>query len=444
MNIFQKVGVGLAVCVISVNSFGYSVYEEEKLTVNATLDGIYGVFHSDKTYDPLGVGNPNGPGSVAWQEGVLDYGIEAQWRLGMHESTLKARISGVSTATWGDGDAAGFTAGTERKTDLEDAWLSWQSGSALPWLGYNGLEISAGRQFASLGDGFLLHGDVVSFGKGSLYPTIQNRGGAYFLAGREAFANSFVLRLGGEEGWRSDLMWLDSDNPIQDKMEMLISNLEYVAEEGTVGFSYLHGLDADSGDPNFRSARDGMHVYSLRAAGNAGVDDLFLSAEYVYQDLSEQREHEKAWYLEAGWQFSQLWGEPYTSYRYSRFSSGYDTLFYGFGRGFGTWYQGEVAANYAGPLSTNSAIQQLNFTFSPRENLSVSAMLFDFKTDEKQAENLDGQEFDVFLEWEILPNVALIPLVGVYKAKHGIAEGGTQLGRKGHNLYGQLIVFVSF
>src|SRR5699024_2684947 len=109
----------------------------------------YGAFHSDKSYDPLGAGNPN-KGSVFWQEGFMEYGLEGEWHLN-EQSSLEARVSGLSSATWNDGDAANFTNGDERKNDLEDAWLSWRSGNLISALGNNGLEISAGRQTATLG-----------------------------------------------------------------------------------------------------------------------------------------------------------------------------------------------------------------------------------------------------------------------------------------------------
>src|SRR5699024_11474577 len=56
---------------------------------------LYGAFHSQRSYDPLGAGNPNGPGSVAWQEGMVEYGAEMLWDLGYQGAALAARVSGV-------------------------------------------------------------------------------------------------------------------------------------------------------------------------------------------------------------------------------------------------------------------------------------------------------------------------------------------------------------
>jgi len=438
--IFHQAGIGACALVFSASCAAFTVHEDDDITVDLTLDAMYGAFHSQRSYDPLGAGNPNGPGSVAWQEGMVEYGAEMLWDLGYQGAALAARVSGVSTATWGDGDAAGFTSGKERKNNIEDAWLRWSSGNIFPALGYNGLEISAGRQFLGVGDGFLLYGDLVSFGKGGLYPALKNRGGAYYLAGRSAFANSFAVSLGGEEGLRGDLMWIKSDNDVQDKVKMLVANMEYVAPMGTVGLTYLRGLNASSGSPGIRSEKDGMDVWSVRAQGDAGVENLFLSAEFVHQDLAAHSSNERGWYVEGGWTFANLWGEPSVNYRHSQFSSGYDPLFYGFSRGFGTWYQGEVAANYAGPLSSNTKIDNITAALTPHEQFSVGMALFNYRDDKKISPRLDGQEMDVFVDWAVLPNVNVMPLVGLYKAK----DSGTQLGTRKHNLYGQLMFAVSF
>ncbi|MCZ3030374.1 hypothetical protein NYY88_18895, partial [Acinetobacter baumannii] len=92
---------------------------------------------------------------------------------------------------------------------------------------------------------------------------------------------------------------------------------------------------------------------------------------------------------------------PYVSYRYSRFSEGFDPLFYGFSRGYGTWFQGEVAGNYAGPFNNNSRIQNVTFKVSPLQNLNVGAVLFDFKTIDRNLGNNDSHELDLYAEWHV-------------------------------------------
>lgn len=87
--------------------------------------------------------------------------------------------------------------------------------------------------------------------------------------------------------------------------------------------------------------------------------------------------------------------------------------------------------------------KQLNqYLYLALQNLfdAGGLMLFDFRDDKKEAVSLDGQEIDVFMDWGITSNLSVTPLLGLYKAK----DGGNQLGSKKHNLYGQVLLTVSF
>ena len=123
-----------------------------------------------------------------------------------------------------------------------------------------------------------------------------------------------------------------------------------MTDNGTLGVTYLDVLSTDDDYAFLYPDRENVKVYSVRGQGNAGVENLFLSGEYALQ-RNGSSEDENAWYLEAGWTFSDAPWTPSVSYRFSRFSDQYDPLFYGNGRALGTWFQGEVAANYAGPLT---------------------------------------------------------------------------------------------
>jgi len=186
-----------------------------------------------------------------------------------------------------------------------------------------------------------------------------------------------------------------------------------------------------------------MKTYSLRAAGNAGVKDLFLSGEYAKQD-KPHTSTEDAWYLEAGWTFSDAVWTPSASYRYSRFSEGYDTLFYGFSRGYGTWFQGEVAGNYAGPFNSNSRIQNVTMKVSPLENLNVGAMYFNYDTIDRNLGNTDGHEVDLYAEWHVNDHLTVMPLVGIYQPDKSAEDGGTQLGNNDRNVYAQVVFATGF
>ncbi|MFV3308030.1 hypothetical protein ACNFBT_22420 [Pseudomonas sp. NY15181] len=416
------------------NASAYELYADDDTHLNANLEATFGIFHSQENYAPSG---RLSEGSSSWREGYVKYGLSFDQGLAGAGTTYGA-FGLLSSGTWGDGDAAGFSDGSERTTKIEDASLGWRSGNLFSALGEDGVDLSFGRQNIVVGDGFLIDGDALNLGNGVADGEF-NRGGAYYLAARKNFDETAVLRLGGKEGWRSDLMWLKSDNRAQAKSELYVGTLEHVAKEATVGLTFIDVTDIDEqyASPLQLDRRD-MKTYSLRATGNAGVENLFLSGEYAEQD-KRHVDNEDAWYLEAGWTFKDVAWTPGVSYRYSRFSENYDTLFYGFSRGYGTWFQGEVAGNYAGPFNSNSKIQQLTFKVSPLENLNLGAMLFDFKTLDKDLGNTDGQELDLYAEWGVTQNLMVMPLIGLYQPDKSAEQGGTQLGNNDTNLYSQVV-----
>jgi hypothetical protein len=416
----------------------YELYSDENSHLNANLEAMFGAFHSQENYALSG---RLGQGSSSWREGYIKYGLSGDQGLA-GAGTAYGAFSLLSSGSWGDGDAAGFSDGSERTTKIEDAYLGWRSENLIEVLGKDGIDLSFGRQHITVGDGFLIQGDALNLGNG-LADGEFNRGGAYYLAARKNFDQTAVLRLGGKDGWRSDMMWLKSDNRAQAKTEMYVATLEHVAEAGAVGLTYINTKDVDEqyASPT-QLERDGMKTYSLRAAGNAGVENLSLSGEYAKQDKPNTAT-EDAWYLEAGWTFSDIAWAPSVSYRYSRFSEGYDSLFYGFSRGFGTWFQGEAAGNYAGPFNSNSRIQKVGFTITPLENLSIGALWFDFNTIDRNLGNTDGNEIDLYAEWAVNEHLIVMPVIGLYQPDKSAEQGGTQLGSNDTNLYSQL-VFATF
>lgn len=429
----------LALLIGAGQANAYELYGNDDGHLNATLEAAFGIFHSQENYAPSG---RLSEGSSSWREGYIKYGLSFDKGLaGAGTSYGAANL--LSSGTWGDGDAAGFSDGSERTTKFEDAYLGWRSDELFAPLGKDGVDLSFGRQNIAIGDGFLINGDALNMGKG-LADGEFNRGGSYYLAARKAFDETAVLRLGGKEGWRSDLMWLKSNNRAQAMTEMYAGTLEHVAEAGTVGLTYIKTTDIDEQYASpLQLERDGMQTYSLRATGNAGVKDLFLSGEYAEQD-KPHASNEDAWYLEAGWTFSAAPWTPYVSYRYSRFSENYDTLFYGMSRGYGTWFQGEVAGNYAGPFNNNSRIQNVGLKVSPLENLNLGALYFNYDTIDRNLGNTDGHEVDLYAEWHVNDHLTVMPLVGFYQPDKSFDNGGTQLGNNNQNVYAQLLFVTGF
>ncbi|MBH3426684.1 hypothetical protein [Pseudomonas alkylphenolica] len=429
----------LALLISAANAGAHEVYTDEDTHLSANLEAVYALFHSQENYATAGTLDE---GSSAWQEGYIKYGLSFDQGL-TGAGTVYGAFGFLSSASWGDGDAAGISDGTERTTKIEDASLGWRSDTLVPALGEDGVDVSFGRQNVTVGDAFLIGGDALNMGK-RVADGELNRGGAYYLAPRKNFDETAVLRLGGKQGWRGDLMWLKSDNPAQAKSELHVGTLEHVADAGTIGLTYIDVTDVDEAFATpLQLDRKDMKTYSLRAQGNAGVENLFLSGEYAWQDKRDA-DNESGWYLEAGWTFKDTPWSPGASYRYSRFSQGYDTLFFGQVRGYGTWFQGEVAANYAGPFNSNSVIQQIGFKASPLETVNLGLLWYDFNTVDKGMGNTDGKEIDLYAQWCITPNVILMPLLGLYQPDKSAEEGGTQLGNNDRNLYSQLILGVSF
>lgn len=431
----KAIGLGIALLIADSSAQAYELYADNDTKVTGNFLAVYGMFNSRKNYDGT-------TGGSSWREGFIKYGLSVEQTLG-DLGSVYGTANLVSSGTWGDGDAAGITDGTERTTKFDEAFAGWRSGDLFPVLGKDGVDVSFGRQVITLGDGFIINDDGLNLGKGVADGEF-NRGGAYYLAARHAFDETAVLRLGGKEGVHGSLMWIKSDNPAQAKTEMAASTLEYTAAPGTLGLTYIRGLNVDDHyASDFQKQREGMNIYSLRGAGNAGIENAHFSFEYAWQD--KDAGPQKAWYTEAGYTFVNLPWSPDLTYRYSRYSKDWDSMFNGVNRGYGTWFQGEVAGNYSGPFNSNTAIQHVGLKVKPLEPVSVGVLFFDYKTLHKNdALDLDGRELDLYAEWAVNEHLIVTPLVGLYKPNKDESNGGNQVGGNGTNVYSQLTVAVPF
>ncbi|WP_236309335.1 alginate export family protein [Pseudomonas gessardii] len=414
---------------------GYELYSDANRHLNADMTAVFGHFNSRKNYDGTS-------GGSTWREGFIKYGLSGDQALGGN-GTAYGAFALLSSATWGDGDPSGNALGSERTTKIEDAYLGWRSGDLFPALGKDGIDMSGGRQVVKLGRGFLINDDGLNLGKGPADGRL-NRGGAYYLAARHAFDRTAVLRLGGQDGLHGSLMWLKSDNRVQAETELAAGTLDYTARAGTLGLTWVHGIDVnEQWASDFQRQRKGMNVYSVRGEGDGGIQNVSLAFEYAWQD--KDAGPEKAWYGEAGYTFADTTWRPKVSYRYTRYSQQWDALFTGFSMGYGTWFQGEVAGNFAGPFNTNTRIQHVGLKASPLENLTLGVLYFDYDTLRKRnALNLDARELDMYLEWAVNPHLIATPLVGVYQPKQDSTSGGNQVGGNGTNLYSQLTLIMPF
>ncbi|MBR9867783.1 MAG: hypothetical protein GYB20_13705 [Oceanospirillales bacterium] len=427
----------IALATASAVTHAYPLYNENGSELNLDVEAVVGTFSSDETYG-------NAESNPTWQEGYVKYGFSGSRDLN-NGATLFGSANAVTSGTWGDGDASGVTTGDESKTEIEDLFVGLRTGM---------FEISVGRQNITIGDGFIMNGDALNMGKG-LDPIIAetpfnvepNRGGAYWLAPRKAFDKSVMVRVGGDDGLRSDIFWVESDNQAQASTELAGANVEYVTEKGTFGAMYIKGLGVNADQAAFfgHDKRDGQKTVSVRYQGNAGVENLFLSGEYVDQTQGDDSMDANAWYVEAGWTFADAPWAPSVNYRFTRYDEGYDPLFFGFNRGYGTWFQGEVAANYAGPFATGTDINYLGVTAHPTEMLTVGAGYFDFEDKNgvdvaNQNFDISGKELNIWAEWVAMDHLIISPVLGFYTPDNA----NSAQGNDNTNTYMQVIAIVPF
>lgn len=441
--------IGLAGAMVPVHAF--ELYKSGGLTVNGDFSAALAVINSERSYNPFGLAGKKA-GKRTWFEGLGTYGVSGSYQLGNNNGTLFGAFDLFSGADQGDADAAFITSGDEYQTQIQNAYIGWKSGDTIPWLGHDGLKISAGRQAFVLGTGFLIRGDQISFGNsfsGAGFPGgIERAGGTYYLGSLNSFSKTALLDLGGKEGFHFKAFWLASDNKAQDETHLAGTNLEYrSATYGTIGLTYLRGLSASQAYAAFSGYghRQGQNIWSAYGNTSLGVKQLNIDGQYVYEANNgaggASRAH--AWYAGVSWIFDKVPWTPKVTYRFNRFGPGYDTLFYGF-NDFGAWFIGEVAANYAGPFNTSADIQMAKLSVQPTSNLQLATYYSHFGNIPSGAPKLQGNEVDAYASWTVFDHYTLIPLVGYYKPKHSAADGGTQLGGNGPNIYSELLLFVSF
>ncbi|RRC97066.1 alginate export family protein [Amphritea balenae] len=412
------------------------IYEQEGKTLEFNVEAMAGVFSTDENYTGVAGGND-------WQEAYIKGDLVG--RNALDSGAVYGGLGLIALGTRGDGDAAGLTAGDESELKIENAFVGWQSADGL-------FDLSLGRQQFMLGDGFLIAGDAISLG--DIPGADVDRGGAYYLAGQKSFDKTAVLKVDPQGALRGDLFWLQSDNPYHQNTELAGINIELVDDlKGTLGLSYMTVLDVDAGTGlGAWDQRDGMDIVSLRGQGSMGVENLFLSFEYVDESGGDTAitNDASAWYVEAGWTFADMPWSPNVNYRHAVFSGddsstakneAFDPLFFGFTRGFGTWFQGEVASNYAGPANSGNDVDRIELTLQPREDLTVGLQYWEFGKQNDAADH-SGSEIDLYALWSINDNFIFSPMVGYYKPDG--ADVITAQGNDDSNLYLQGVLMYFF
>jgi hypothetical protein len=457
------------------------VYEAGNLKVSLGFTGGVGGF---------GVGNVDfgrgdfdtNSGKVrlgrSWFEGWAAPSVSFEYTLdgaaGAKGSTLYGSFSVIGTATLGTGDAVAGTSTTSYQPGYlapENMFVGWKSGGLLAALGDDAIDISAGNQPITIGDGLLINGAV--------FNAFQRA--AYYTSPRAAFQKTIVLKLNPSAvaPLRATVFHLEdvSDQSLlhgldEPATELVGGSVDWygdarkdklgtLAEQWVVTGTYFNIVAAGQEPPGSIAAnRDGLNVWSARAAGSfLPFDrDILLFGEYVAQinNAPGRKTDANGWYVEPGYQFSTLPWAPIVTYRHASFSGdgdptgggtkhSYDSLFYGTGgRGLGpgTWYIGEIYGWYEQGL-TNITVNQVTLRASPSDQINVGANYYriDFNklgqvnqlisTGAAVTSKRAMDELDLYLEWSPTGWLTVVPTMAVGLPGPGYKQVDTGTGRAG-------------
>jgi len=451
-----------------------TLVEKDGFKLDAAVTLGLAAFASPNAQFGAGVNSPTSSGGAAarttgnpqWVEAFAKPELKAAYDTG-NAGTVYAAISAVAALTRGDGEASlvSATYGNPEKIALEDAYIGWKSGTLLPSLGDDALDFSVGRQSFRIADGFLLADGTADLG---------NRA-AYWSFPRSAFEQTAIARI-NTAPVRADAFLLKNDSSLsnthgldQPSTTLAGVNVEWFqAAEGKdgratydnrlryAGISLIRVTDSQS-DGNFSYAtgsaatvtntlnanRDGLTVYSVHGGGAPipNLDDLTLYGQYVLErnDESTRKVRANAWYLEPGYTFSDAPWTPKLSYRYSHFSGdgnpndntdkSYDPMLYGSGRGYGSWYQGEIVGQYM-IFNSNVNVNMLSVSVKPTDALKLSLLAYRFDWDKEGQftgvnQSHAADELDFVAEYALSDNISLAGAVAAARA----GDGGKQFLR---------------
>ena len=370
---------------------------------------------------------PKNDDEVTWTEGSAKLGLSTEIDIAKDWKVF-GTITGIGIGTGGEGDAAGFAVGGDGRFSLYEGFggIKYQAGEKGP-----GFKLSGGRQTVKIADGFLIGADVPTGGSG--FGKQFDEGGGYYLNARKTFGNTAVLNVETGTPLRFDAYWLQSSKDLQGDVEVGGGNVEWVdAKWGKVGFMYTRILETDPKPLFFAARQDDTNMFTVHGSTSLGIPDFELAGNYTRQERDKDGVTPEVdaygYFASATYKFSKVKWTPEVMYRYSAFSGddpntaaleGYDPLFFGSTR-WGTWFQGEIAANYSGPFSSNNDVHQVRLTVNPNDRLVLGAIVNRFSIDEPAtygnviASSDFGTELDLYADITINKNLYLSPLYGAF------------------------------
>lgn len=302
-----------------------------------------------------------------------EVGLNALADLGEY-GTLRGRVSGVFSLS-GGGVSPGATSFPNFNTNaysIEAAFLSWQSGNALPGLGYNAIQIGYGNQNYQVFDGLL-------FWDGALDCGVR---GACWIGPRKAFREAGTLRLTLGD-WLFDAFHLKLDDDPDSHTRVGGSRVEYafrdwIVKDMTSGVMYFNVYESD--DP----ARDGLNGFYFYqdATPVPPLPDFRYTTSFVAEMNSAAVGNAQAygWYIAPAYTVSQLPWSPQASYRFASFSGGgtrnFDSLFTGLSD-WGYWFQGELLGEWVLPNS-NLKSHMVRLKLTPNDLFTLNLFYYKF------------------------------------------------------------------
>jgi hypothetical protein len=442
---------------ITLLLYGYSalataafpLYEKNSFTLSASLNSAIGAYFTDNT--SFGAGrvdyfSGDNTGDAQWGEGFLKPALYADYQL-TNAGHLYGGASMVGTITVGAGDAGGYTkAGQD--TAVELLYAGWKSGSVFAdSLGEDALSISYGRQNMQIGDGLMIWDGNFDMEKKQ----------AYWLAPRTAFHRAGLVQL-DTENIHSDMFYLKTDYTWEDT-ELIGINVERKnVYTGKLSALFIHVLDSTF--EKFHIIRDGMNVYSLSFSelSPPNMENLDFWGNVIYEKGSGYQGTIDAygWYLEGRYELSDWTWKPALSYRYLDFSGdndptdnnskSFNALFYGYSRGWGSWYQGEIVGAYY-LFNSNMKTQMVRASVAPTDKLGIGAIYYHFDLNSNNYYGVPvtnrsfADEVNLYADWALTEQVSMSAVYAVAAPD----KGGTQAfgNNKTEQLF-EMILYVNF
>jgi hypothetical protein len=345
----------------SVKSFPV-ILETKRSKYTFLLNGGTGIFNEinpffskgdEFTQGNLVADNPAGKGERFWGEAYIEPGIAGISQIGKSKlygyGAISALISGRNSSDI-------FSKGPTIFIDFERLY----AGILAPGIGKKkqaNIDLSAGRQFFQLNDGFLIsriNGSANAGKRGSVY-----------LSSRTAFEKTALLKVQVKD-FSLGAFFLEPEELFKDKQlntnytggSFMYNNNKWL--DAGLSFISASGGKASYLTPEGRIRKKGMYVINpklwLTDIAETGV---FVKTEYAYQSHFKEDMQAQAWYVGIGVQKQKWRGKPYIYYRYA-FMSGddstsnryerYDPILSG---GLGNWLQG---LNYRKVLGNGNLI----------------------------------------------------------------------------------------